>query len=256
MFRSSADIVGLNQERNMPGARAIVYTANFGARDEIQQPVPQDVPCDFICFTEGEMPSRVGAWRIMHVKRQPEVHPRMQAKRFKLLSHSIFPNGRLAARYAPFSIRRRADLSIWIDANVRIKSPSFVKDMRKKLGAREWAMFVHPWRDCIYEESEVSLTLPKYQGLPIVEQRESYRPVVPPHGGLYACGIIVRREPPSEGLKRVHELWWEENVRWTYQDQISLPFVLRSVGGCEPVGIADDQYRNPWFDIIPHDNNA
>lgn len=240
----------------MPSGHTIIYTANFAGRDELQQPVAQDAPCEFICFTEADCARRVGAWRIIRQQRRPDVHPRMQAKYFKLLSHRVFPNGRLAARYAPLSIRGRADLSIWIDANVQIKSPSFVRDMRARLGGRDWAMFVHPWWDCLYRELEVSLTLPKYQGLPLVEQVESYRNVVPPNSGLFACGIIVRREPAAERLKRAHELWWHENAKWTYQDQISLPYVLRSIEGCEPAGISDDQYDNPWFNIIPHDNNA
>jgi hypothetical protein len=235
--------------------RAVVYTAIFGKYDTLRQPAPQDAPCDFICFTDSKMPSRVGTWRIIQVRPDPAVHPRMQAKYFKLLSHRIFPGGRLAARYAPFSVRRRADLSIWIDASLQIKNPAFVTDMRDKLGSGNWAMFTHPDRDCIYDEALVSITMPKYQTLPILPQVEAYRSTVPPHGGLYACGIIVRREPLAESLKQVNQRWWEENVKWTYQDQLSLPFVLRDVGNCNPVGIGGSLWNNPWFDIIPHNSD-
>jgi hypothetical protein len=82
-----------------------------------------------------------------------KVDPRLQAKWFKLQSHRVFPSGRLALRYAPFSPRAKSDLSIWIDGSIRIKSPRFVRDMRAKLGERDWAMFVHPDRDCIYDEA-------------------------------------------------------------------------------------------------------
>lgn len=236
--------------------RGVVYTAIFGDYDELHQPVEQDTDCEFICFTDGHVPARVGAWRVVHIKTRPELHPRMQAKRFKLLSHRIFPRGRLAAWYAPFSVRRRADLSIWIDAGLQIKSSTFVKDMRNKLGDGDWAMFVHPDRDCIYEEALVSITMPKYETLPVLPQVEAYRSVVPPHGGLYACTVIVRREPSPEHLKKVQELWWEENVKWTYQDQLSLPFVLRCVGGREPVLILDSLWQNEWFDFVPHNSDA
>ena len=53
--------------------RAVVYTAIFGGYDALKQPPPQDEPCDFICYTDGEMASRVGAWRIVHVKRDHKV---------------------------------------------------------------------------------------------------------------------------------------------------------------------------------------
>jgi hypothetical protein len=232
--------------------RAIVYTAMFGGYDVLKQPPQQNEPCEFICFTDSEMPSRVGAWQVVHIKPDPNLHPRIQAKRFKLLSHRIFPRGRLAARYAPFSIRRRANLSIWIDASFQIKSSTFVKDMRGKLGKADWAMFVHPDRDCIYEEALDSIRWRKYEHLPILPQVESYRPFVPPHSGLYACGLIARREPSSRGLNDVHEAWWDENIKWTYQDQLSLPFVIRRAGGCVPVGIQENLWNNDWFEVMVH----
>ena len=236
--------------------RAVVYTAIFGGYDTLKHPPAQDEPCDFICFTDSKLPSRVGAWRVIHVKTDHKVHPRIQAKRFKILSHSIFPGGRLAPRYAPFSLRQRVDLSIWVDASLQLKGPTFVKDMRNKLDDGDWAMFVHPDRDCIYEEALESITMRKYQQVPILPQVQAYRSVVPPHGGLYACTVIVRREPSTERLKRVHKLWWEENVKWTCQDQLSLPFVLRCVGGCDPVGVLESLWQNRWFAFVPHNSDA
>jgi hypothetical protein len=235
---------------NMP--RAIVYTAIFGGYDTLKQPPEQDEACEFICFTDSKMPGRVGAWRVIHVRTDRSVHPRLQAKRFKLLSHRIFPNGRLSHRYGWPSVRRHADLSIWIDASLQIKSSTFVRDMRRKLDDGGWAMFVHPDRNCIYDEASASVIMQKYEGLPILPQVDAYRSIVPPQAGLYACGVIVRREPPTNLLKQANELWWEENLKWTYQDQLSLPFVIRRVPGSEPVEIRNNLWKNQWFDFIPH----
>ena len=235
---------------------ALVYTAIFGDYDTLKQPVRQDESCEFVCFTDMSLPSRVGAWRVIRVRRDPASHPRMQAKRFKLLSHKIFPRGRLAWRYAPFSLRRRADMSIWIDASLQIKSAEFVRDMRVNLGERDWAMFAHPERDCIYDEANASLTMLKYKGLPLLPQVEAYKPVVPPHGGLYACTVVVRREPASRRVMEVDERWWNENLHWTYQDQLSLPYVLRTLGGGEPQDIPGNLWSNKWFDSVPHNSDT
>jgi hypothetical protein len=235
--------------------RAVIYTAIFGGYEELKPPVPQDEECDFICFTDGNLPSRVGAWHVVRVRRGGDIHPRLRAKYFKVLSHRVFSKGRLALRYAPFSVRRRSDLSIWIDGSLRIKSPTLVTDMRSIVDDSQWAMFSHPWRDCIYEEAAVSMGLPKYYGLPVDRQVEAYRSVVPAHGGLYACGVIVRREPSTERLNRLHELWWRENIKWTYQDQLSLPYVLRELRDCEPRRIPGDVMSNGWFDFVPHGND-
>ena len=236
--------------------RAVIYTAIFGGYDTLKEPVAQDRPCDFICFTDMELPPRVGAWRIIPVPRDPRLHPRMQAKYFKLMSHRIFPRGRLAWRYARLSRRPRFDLSVWVDGSVRVNSPRFLADMRASVADGAWAMFVHPDRDCIYEEAQVSSAMPKYRDLPIFPQVEAYRATVPPHGGLYACTIIVRREPVQKPVGAVHDAWWAENVKWTYQDQLSLPYVLRRDGGPEPRLIRECLWNNPWFDMLPHASDA
>ena len=62
--------------------RAVIYTAIFGDYDALNQPAPQEQPCDFICFTDMKLPPRAGAWRVVAVRRDPRLHPRLQAKRF------------------------------------------------------------------------------------------------------------------------------------------------------------------------------
>ncbi len=231
---------------------AVVYTAIAGDYDSLKAPAAQDENCAFVCFTDADWPARIGAWRVAPLEPDPALHPRLRAKRPKILAHEVFPGGRWKPSAPFWSRTRKFDLSIWVDGSIEIESPTFVSDMRKLLGRGEWAMFRHPDRDCIYEEAELSLTLPKYQGLPIREQVESYRGVVPPHAGLFACGIIVRREPVSERLQAAALSWWDENVRWTYQDQLSLPFVIAKHPGCAPVAIESSLRANEWFRIRRH----
>jgi O-antigen biosynthesis protein len=233
------------------GVTAVVYTAISGDYDSLKQPAAQNADCEFVCFTDSDWPARIGAWRVQRFAPDPALHPRMRAKRPKILSHEYFPGGRW--RPASFWSRARSyDLSIWVDGSIEIGSSRFVGDMRALLGAGDWAMFRHPDRDCIYEEAELSLTLPKYQGLPIHEQVETYRGLVPPHAGLYACGVIVRREPVSELLQAAALSWWSENVRWTYQDQLSLPYVIAKHPGSAPVAIDAPLRSNAWFRIRKH----
>lgn len=228
---------------------AVVYTAIAGGYDELKQPVAQDTDCEFVCFTDAAGPARVGAWRMVRFEADPKVHPRLRAK-FKILSHEYFRDGRWKLSF--WSFARRLDVSIWVDGSLAIESPRFVSDMRARLGDGEWAMFAHPDRDCIYEEAELSATLPKYQGLPIREQVEAYRGLVPAHSGLFACGIIVRREPVSDRLRAAAQSWWEENVKWTYQDQLSLPYVWQKHPGARPTAIEEPLRHNAWFRIRKH----
>lgn len=81
--------------------RTVVYTAIFGGYDTLKPPEPQDQPCDFVCFTDDQMPARVGEWHVVHVPRDSQLHSRMRAKRFKLLSRRMCPDRHLADVYAP-----------------------------------------------------------------------------------------------------------------------------------------------------------
>jgi len=236
--------------------RSVIYTAIFGNYDELKQPAVQDADCDFICFTDQRLPARVGAWNVVHVKTRAGMHPRMQAKRFKLLSHEVFHDGRLAFKYrlrrGAWSLRNRYTCSIWVDGSLAIKGKSFARDLAAAAADVGWAMFRHPHRDCIFEEAAVSATMEKYRGLPIFEQVEAYRRGgVIEHGGLFSCTVIARQEPLSDLVRRVKELWWKENVKWTYQDQLSLPYVLKNTGTTVGI-IPGNRWKNQWFDFIAH----
>ena len=65
---------------------------------------------------------------------------------------------------------------------------------------------------------------------------------------------IAPKEPLPGILRRANKLWWTENVRWTFQDQISWPFVLHQLG----IGvdlIRGNLWRNYCFDWIPHNSD-
>ena len=236
--------------------RVAIYTAVFGDYDELKEVPTQDVECDLICFTDRPKARRGNCWRVMPVARKRELHPRMQAKYYKIMSQEIFPGGRLAFRYDPASALRfsrpRYDVTIWIDASLLIRSRSFARDISGFIGPSGWAMFSHPRRDCIFDEASVSAGMAKYHAMPIQEQVDYYRKTgVKAKSGLYACGVIARKEPLPESLRRASELWWNENVTWTYQDQLSLPFVLNQVKiGVDQ--IEGDLWNNKWFDLAAH----
>src|SRR5207244_2518916 len=97
-----------------------------------------------------------------------------------------------------------------------------------ELGADDALFMSHPWRDCIYDEREASHPNPKYDGQPTDEQVTSYRDQGhPEHWGLIHSGLIVRRD--NERVRAFDESWWQEIVRWSIQDQLSLPPLLRTM---------------------------
>ncbi len=229
-------------------ARVCVYTAICGNYDTLK-PVPeQDVPCDYVCFSDDIRLTNPGQWKILPVEDAGQRHPRMRARFPKILHHRIFPRGRLRRVRSLFAPRYTHTL--WIDGSIRVKSASFVREFVQHIGAAGWSMFIHPDRSCIYPEAEFSTSMPKYFDQPVMAQAAAYRAEgYPAENGLIASGLIARST--SADLSEIEEMWWSENVRWSYQDQLSLPVVLwRLKRNCDLV--RKNLWSNEWFDWMPH----
>jgi hypothetical protein len=187
------------------------YSAIYGDYDTIR---PQPVPVRL--FTDSTLGYR---------RSGEPIEPRLAAKWWKLRPDLACPD---------------ADVTIWIDGNVDVLRPDFLELCTDALGDAD-ALFVrHTQRDDIYEEVTASRMVPrKYDGMPLEEQVESYRAAGhPEHWGLVHAAVLVRRN--CTAVRALDEAWWAENVRWSVQDQLSLPPLLRMM----PLN-----WR--WWDISP-----
>ncbi len=186
----------------------MVYTALFGGYD-VLPPQPRVPGIPFICFTDDRRLTSPG-WE-MRVRRPRYPHPRMAAKWYRMFAHRALPG----VRYA-----------IWIDACVALTEAGSVARLLGALGDSGIALCRHPDRDNIYDEAAVSRTLAKYDGQRLVEQVEAYGSEgLPNSHTLWATGVMVRDLSHRE-IRRLGRWWMRENLLWTYQDQLSLPYVL------------------------------
>jgi hypothetical protein len=205
-----------------------VYTALFGGYD-LLAPAPAVPGVAFVCFTDDPRLHAPG-WT-MRVRRPRYPHPRLAAKWYKLLAHRALPR----TRYA-----------VWIDACVTLTGPGSVDRLVAPLGVAGVALCRHPDRDNVYDEAVASLTLRKYDGLPIREQVDAYRRAGLPDGhGLWA-GTVIARDLARAEIRRLGRWWMQENVRWTYQDQLSLPYVLWRLR-IEPAALPIHLWNNDVF---------
>jgi hypothetical protein len=93
--------------------------------------------------------------------------------------------------------------------------------------------------------------MPKYHNLPLHDQVATYRAEgYPEHHGLMACTVIARHFN-DDRLECINEAWWQENLRWTYQDQLSLPVVLWRQGLAYDA-VEMNLWNNDWFTWAPH----
>lgn len=145
----------------------------------------------------------------VHVISGDSSRPRLDAKWWKLHPEAVAEG-----------------VTIWIDGSLDVLSPTFPQTMENELGSDDLLLFRHPWRDCIYDEAVASRAGAKYDGQPLEDQAAAYRADGhPEHWGLMHGGCLVRRD--TDAVRALDDAWWEEILRWTLQDQLSLPPVLR-----------------------------
>jgi hypothetical protein len=133
------------------------------------------------------------------------------------------------------------DVSLWVDGSMEILVNDYVLRCLTALGEDDWACVPHPARQCIYPEAEYSATLTwRYDSPSIRAQAEFYSAFHPRDWGLIATGANVRRHTPDV-IELCHQ-WWDENLNWSHQDQLSLPVLLRLAEGRVRYN-----YNLPWF---------
>jgi hypothetical protein len=215
-----------------------IITSVTDAYDTLKVITPQiGVNAEYIAVTDGTEYAEPGhGWEIRHFDdfdRRPTAedlaHPNRLAKVPKCLPWEI----------------TEAPNSIWVDASYRVFSPVFALDALKC--ARPISQFIHPWRDCVYDEGRASLALGKYadQRETISDQMNEYQEIGhPPHWGLWATGVIVRQH--THDVRMACHGWLRDIRRYSYQDQVSEPVSLR-FADLRPSPLPGDHITNPWL---------
>lgn len=188
-----------------------VVSSVYGGYDERSAPPPQTIDVEWVCVTDVERD--VPGWTVV-VEPRPDMHPRLAAK---------------VAKCLPWAYTN-ADLIVWMDGACQVLREDTVERLVVQLGGYPLAQFVHPWRDCVRDEAWASRGMLKYQDRPVIAQAEHYiGGGHPEHWGLWATGLIVynARHPK---LTEFGARWLAEQMRWTYQDQLSEAPLLKDMG--------------------------
>jgi TOD1/MUCI70, glycosyltransferase-like domain len=204
-----------------------IVTAIYDGFDDVKPVLPQSgADCEWVLVTDDpRIPDGHLGWRVVYAP-APGVHPCRAAK---------------AAKFRPWLFTDAA-ASIWVDGGYRVISDRFAAGALEL--AAPLAQFIHPWRDCIYEEAAAS-SHPKYAAEPITGQIRHYREAGhPEHWGLWEAGAIARVHGAE--MTAFGDAWAAEVDRWSFQDQVSEPFVLRNLG-LRPGLWPGMRPGNPWL---------
>lgn len=216
-----------------------VITAIFGGMEKEKPFCPQSVECDRIVITEANS----------HVP-LPNLPPRLQAKYFKLQAYRVFPE---------------YDVFVWIDGNIEVTSPDFVKVMTDKMSdfsvIGRFRIQRHHERQTIKEEidlitaSDNEYLTTRYGKQPLRQEYEFYLSQgMPPEAPLYACNIFAWGNPTYRAL--FFDEWWNLCLAWSWFDQSAFSFLAWLHSRHNPVEVVDlgPMFNNPYFILHPHDN--
>ena len=199
-----------------PGqAQSVIYTAIFGGVDKLAEPECVPPGCDFVCFTDADVTSKVWDMRVMNRLHDDPVR---DARMYKVLPHRFL---------------KEYDISVWVDGNILVRGN--VNDLISRyLRGNPIAVYDHmqtkwdPWNS-VYMEADALLTLDK-RGLAkdradlIKKQVQRYYDEgFRSQNGHVASAIMLRRHHEPRVIEAM-EKWWSEIEKGSRRDQLSFNY--------------------------------
>lgn len=203
----------------------VIYTAHFGAPGRFRRHESSIPDVDRIYFTDLDI--KEGCHQMMPIGGGASVQNDFyNVKRVDMSHIGGLPilRQRNVKICIPDEIFNNYEYSMYLD----IKRPYSI-DFEWMLGCLEphadIVLRQHRPRDCAYDEGKWLIRKGIYDSENIQRQMNFYKKEkFPTHNGLYVSGQLFRRH--TKRLKEFSKLWWEQVERFSYRDQVSLPYTI------------------------------
>lgn len=208
--------------------KTIILTANLGDFDTPVDPVRQTTHVSFCRFTDENFPPVTG------------LTPRLQYRLPKMFGWQFMPG---------------YDVYIWLDGSFSLPRGDSVEWLLEQLGDVDMALFKHPWRNTIQEETdhieehlraEKPYITSRYKNgfhqeqLADIKLDKDYV-----DDRLFTSTAFVYRD--SEPVRDALRMWWLHTSRYFTVDQLALPYVTRNL---KVNVIEDNQYKTPYLELV------
>ncbi len=208
-----------NKICNYATKKAAIYTCITGGYDKYEEQKIVIPGCDYYVISDQAVKCK-NTQRIYIDEVVPSQikDPRLQNRYCKMHGHTIFKD---------------YEYSVYLDGHIEILQD--ISDYLELANESGVAFYKHEVRDCIYDEGMAVMFLNKADPKQVKLQLKKYAEEgMPARFGLLAGGIIIRNHRRSLG-NQIMENWWKEYIKWPTRDQLSLMYVLWSMG----IGISD-----------------
>lgn len=230
-INSCKDVIN-SDEKNEINEKIAVYTCIIGSYDIPIDPVYISKRCDYYIITDQDIPNN-SVWK------------KIDINKFKINNLNNNEINRFIKLH-PHLIFQEYNYSIYLDGNVKIISD--LSPMVSQLGKKSIGLHIHSFRNCAYKEGKSFKFNKRLNSFyPIVKkQLEQYKKEgFPSEYSLYENTIIVRNHSRKDCIL-IMETWWEQLKKYSFRDQISLPYVIWKLNMKEEVfiyGILKKNYR-------------
>ncbi len=205
-----------------------IYTAIFGAYDDLKEPFVVTPGWRYVCFTDQDLHSDV--WEIMKVPVM-DCGASKTARYYKIMYHRHIQD----------------EFSIWVDATFIINVDL---DLWWKKFKGPFTTVAHPFDDCVYKEGSACLRAGKGDPAALSNQIDLYKRLgVPKKNGLIASGVLMRQR--DDKVRDFCIKWWQQVQTHSSRDQIAFAYMDFMFPGSHR-SITWNYTREKEFLHIPH----
>lgn len=192
-----------------------ILTANLGSFDKVVKPVDQTLPpgidqIDYRCFTDSDFPPITG------------LTPRLQYRIPKFFGWQMYPD---------------SYFYIWLDGSMSLTKEDSAEWFMEQLHGNDIAVFKHPWRSSIKEESnhieehlqrgKPYITSRYKNGLHKEQLKDIQMDTDYTDDHLYASTAFIYRD--SEKVRDALRLCWLHQSRYYTCDQLAFTYALKDL---------------------------
>ncbi len=216
--------------------RKLFYTIMTGGYDRLNE-IPRMLPnWDYVCYTDNpKLSSRT--WRVCLLENGMKLDPVRLSRHLKINSHLI---------------DRDYDLSVYVDANLRIRGnlDSFVASALPP--GSDFAILQHPFLHSLRQELEKCIREGKEDESLLRRQYEHYTREMGFADGFphINARLMIRRSGRPE-LQHFLETWFSQLLEWSRRDQMSFNYSLSLCPNVRPHYIPYWLFRS-YFKKMDH----
>jgi len=233
-----------------------IITSIYGNYDDLKiQNIKNKPLLDWYCFTDNK-DLKSDTWKIIntpyHIMNEKD-----ENKKYKNSFSSLIKNddkktlNMMSAKYYKMKgheidVLKDYDYYIWIDGSLFLRN-DFVTNIFELIQKNyNLINFKHNKRNNIRDEVDISLTMNKYSTQNLKEQYNEYiTSGFPDNIGLIENTMSVRKN--NESINKLYDDWWLHNLKYSFQDQISYPYVMWKNNIYPDYIIKDNVFNNESF---------